>query len=188
MNLIGDRISIVQKEDELRMVILSERNKFKNKLLLLWLILWTLSGICVVLFFLQEQDKNTKLALLVWIAFWAYFEFKIYKAALWRSKGMEVIKLKNGKWLYQRIFNSTKKYSIYKIDFIKDFRIQKPSEASFTDAMNNSYWLIGGEKLAFDYYGKEIKMGLQLSEADAKALYKILQKELKNYLENTAAN
>jgi hypothetical protein len=188
MNLIGERISIVKKDDELKIVILSERDKFKNKLLLLWLILWTLSGICVFIYFLQQQDKNTKLALLVWIAFWAYFEFKIYKAALWRSKGIEVIKIKPEKLLYQRIFNSPKKYLTYKIDFIKDLRMQTPSDASFTDAMNNSYWLIAGEKLVFDYFGKEIKLGLQLSEADAKLLWKLLTKELKNNSEDKDNN
>jgi hypothetical protein len=45
--------------------------------------------------------------------------------------------------------------------------------------MNNSYWMIGGEKLAFDYYGKEIKFALQIEESEAKALLKILKTEIR---------
>ena len=181
MDLISERISTVTKDDCTNIVILSERTKSKTNLLMLWFVLWTLGGLSVFIYFLTVEDRNTKLTLLVWISFWAYFEFRIYKALVWRIKGMEQIRLQKNKLLYKRIFNSKKKYDTYLLDYIKDVRLIATKEAAFAATMSSSYWTVSGEKIAFDYYGKEIKLGLELEEGDAKKLVKLLNKERMKY-------
>lgn len=47
------------------------------------------------------------------------------------------------------------------------------------DVLNSSYWVIAGERIAFDYYGKEIKLALQVDEEEAEGLYKLLKKKIK---------
>ena len=179
MEYIGNRISIKRTETELSIVILSLVNKVKNRFLLLWVILWSLSGLIVLSQYFVMHDANTKTAIIVWMGFWAYFEYKIFHAYLWRKSGKEKIKIRDKKLLYKRDVSGRGKIKTYETDFIKDIRLVDPKEKSFSESLNNSYWVISGEKLAFDYYGKEIKFGFQLDEVDAKALMKVIMKEMK---------
>jgi hypothetical protein len=117
--------------------------------------------------------------LIVWLGFWAYFEFRIFKAFMWRKYGVEKVKLKENKFFYKRDVAGKGKIKVYEFDFIKDIRIVELKENSFADNMNNSYWMVGGEKLAFDYYGKEIKFAMQIEESEAKALMKVIKAEIK---------
>ena len=175
MEYIGKRISIMRKENELSIVILSLGNRTKNIFLGCWLFLWTLCGLIVFSQFFILTDSNSKIAIIVWMGFWTYFEYKIANAFLWRIAGKEKIKMRDNKLFYKRDISGRGKIKIFETDFIKDFRVVEAKENLFFENLNNSYWVIAGEKLTFDYYGKVIKLGIQLNEADAKALLKVIK-------------
>jgi hypothetical protein len=175
MEYIGKRISIKKKEEETSIVILSTADKQKKMLLLVWLLLWTISGIVVISQYPALKDQDTRAAVIVWMGFWAYFEFRMIKVFRWRSKGMEKIKLREGKLFYKRDIRGKGKIHVYQYDFIKELRLIT-SKDGFMESLNNSFWVIAGEKLAFDYYGKEIKFGIQLDDADAKELKRRIEK------------
>lgn len=174
MEYIGDRISIKRTENETSIVILSTADKTKKRLLIAWFALWSICGIIVLTQYFTIIDEQTKAAILVWLGFWAYFEYKTFKAVMWRSFGFEKIRLHERKLFYKKDVRGKGKINVYEFDFIKDLRIVETKENSFFENLNNSYWVIAGEKLTFDYYGKEIKFGIQLNEADAKALQKLI--------------
>lgn len=178
MDYIGKRISVQQKENELSIVILALQDKIKNIFLFLWVFLWTLSGIIIFSQYFLLTDPGTKTVLIVWMGFWAYFEYKIIKAYRWRKFGKEIIKIRDGKFLYKRDVSGKGKIKEYQIDFIKDIRHIEPQENSFFESLNDSYWVISNEKLAFDYYGAEIKFGIQLDESDAKSLLKRIKNRI----------
>lgn len=178
MEYIGKRISIKRTENELSIVILSLTDKLKSRYLFAWLLLWSLSGIIVLSQYFIMPDQNTKTAIIVWMGFWIYFEFKILNAYFWRKSGQEKIKLRDNKLLYKRDVSGRGKIKTYETDYIKDLRIIEPKENSFSESLSSSYWVIAGEKLAFDYYGKEIKFGIQLEESEAKALLKVIKSEI----------
>lgn len=178
MEFIGDRISIKKIENETSIVILSGTDQMKKRLLLLWFSLWTLGGLIVLVEYFIVTDQQTRVAIIVWLGFWGYFEYKIYKALMWRYFGVEKIRLKERKLFYKRDVRGKGKVNVYEFDFMKEFRIVETKENSFFENLNNSYWVIAGEKLAFDYYGKEIKFGLQISDAEAKALHKLINGKL----------
>lgn len=180
MEYIGKRISIKRKEDEISIVIVSSVDKTKNLLLFIWFFLWTLSGIIVLTQYFVLTDPDTKAAIIAWMGFWAYFEYKIFKAFMWRKFGVEKIKMREEKLFYKRDVSGKGKIKVYEFDFIKDLRVIEPKENSFFENLNNSYWVIAGEKLAFDYYGKEITFGLQLEEKDAKELFRVIKSEINN--------
>jgi hypothetical protein len=178
MEYIGKRISIKRSEKEISIIIISFSEKIKNILLFSWLFIWTVSGFLVLSQYFMTTDKDSKVMLMVWLAFWVYFEYRSFKALMWRKYGIEKIKLRENKLFYKREIAGKGKISVFELDFIKDLRIVELKENSFADNMNNAYWAIGGERLAFDYYGKEIKLGLQLKEEEALALHKIIKKEI----------
>ena len=69
MVYIGKRISIKSSENEISIVIISLKEKTKNILLTIYLFLWSISGIIVFSQYLTVSDPNTKLAMLLWMAF-----------------------------------------------------------------------------------------------------------------------
>ncbi len=180
MEYIGKRISIKKKEQELSIVILSPPNKLKLTILFCWLFLWSVSGVIVFTQLFLGYDESTKVFLIVWLGFWAYFEYKIITAYMWRKFGLEKLKLRDDKLMYKRDIAGKGKIKVFEYDFIKDFRIIDKKENSFMDSLNNSFWVIGGERIAFDYYGKEIRLALQVDTDEAKGLYKLLKGKLNN--------
>jgi hypothetical protein len=178
MNFIGEQISIVNSEKESRIVILSLKDKIKNILLFIWLFVWSVCGVIMITQYFATTNPDIKTVIIVWLGFWCYFEFKIAKAHLWRKTGKEIIKIKNGKLIYKKEVSHKGKTTEYDCETIKNLRVIEPKENSFMDTINNSYWVIGGEKLAFDYFGNEIKIGFQLKEEDAKALLKLLKSKI----------
>jgi hypothetical protein len=179
MEFIGKRTSIKKSDTETSIVIVSQSEKIKNILLFSWFFIWTVSGIIVFAQYFRMPDQNSKVMIIVWLGFWAYFEYKIFRAFMWRKFGVEKIKLRENKFFYKRDVAGKGRIKVYEFDFIKDLRIIESKERSFADNMNNSYWMVGGEKLAFDYYGKEIKFGMQLDDDDTKALLKLLRSKIK---------
>src|ERR1043165_8057082 len=178
MEYIGKRISIKKKDNgETSIVILSTTDKVKKTILFIWFVLWSLSGVIIFTQYFMMKDQQTRVAIIVWLGFWAYFEYKSFKAVMWRSAGMEKIKLRERKLYYKRDVGGRGKIQVYKFDFIKDLRILEPKDGFF-EGMNNSYWVIAGEKIAFDYYGKEVKLGIQLEMEDARALHKMIKNNL----------
>lgn len=178
MEYIGKRISIQQKENELSIVILALQDKLKNNLLFLWFFLWSLSGVIIISQYFLLTDPDTKTVLIVWMGFWAYFEYKIFKAYRWRKFGKEIIKIRDGNFSYKRDISGKGKIKTYPIDHIKNLRFLEPQENSFFENLNDSYWVIANEKLAFDHNGAEIKWGIQLDESDAKALLKRIKNKV----------
>lgn len=179
MEYIGEKISVVRKDNEVSIVILASTDKKKLNLLFFWLIAWTVCGLLVVGQYFSLNDPNLKAYIIGWLAFWAYFEYKIVKVYLWRRGGMEKIKLKDKMLYYKREIGGKGKIHVYQYDFIKDLRLIVLGN-NFINTVNNSYWVIGGERLEFEYYGKTIRFGLQLNDKDAKGLLHLIQKELKS--------
>ncbi len=180
MQYIGDRISIKELDGgELSIVIVAFKNKTKNLFLFLWFFAWTISGIIVFTQYFSLTDENTKIAIIVWLGFWAYFEYKIFKAIMWRYYGVEKIKLRDNKLQYKKEVAGKGKIKSFDFDFIKDLKLVPKKEDSFFETVNNSYWSVVGEKISFDYYGKEIKFAMQITEKEAEELLKILKRKLK---------
>src|SRR5437868_6110871 len=97
---IGKRISVLKDDEVASFVILPTDANWKLYLLMAWLLLWTVSGFIVLANYFTLADSNVKLVVIMWMAFWAYFEFKIGKAFLFRKYGKEKIWIKGGKLFY----------------------------------------------------------------------------------------
>jgi len=178
MDYIGEQISFKKLENEWSIVILSLKDKIKNILLVAWLFVWSVCGVIMFTQYFATTNPDIKTVIIDCIGFWCYFEYKIAKAHLWRKYGKEIIRIKNGKFIYKKDVSGKGKTTAYDCEAIKDLRAIEPNENSFIESLNNSYWVIGGEKLAFDYFGNEIKFGFQLKDEDAKTLLKIIQKAI----------
>ena len=175
MEYIGNRISVIKNEKELSVVVLSYKDSTKQWLLTCWLLGWTACGMIFLSQFFGMQNENTKIGILVMLAFWAYFEFMGIKAFMWRKFGKEKIKIKEGKLFVKRDIRGHGKKESFGIEFIKDIRLCEQNEKNFWWFMSRSYWTLAGETIAFDYYGREKRMAMELDLKEAKELLKLIK-------------
>jgi hypothetical protein len=170
MKVIGKRISILKKDNLLSIVILPTGDKRKLGFLFLWLMAWTICGLIVMASYFQLKEANAKLYLIIYLSFWAYFEFNIARTYLWKRFGKEKLWVKEGILHYQREVNQKGKIKEFNLDLISRFRIVELSQAKFSDTINQSFWVKGGERLEFDSQSQLIRLGMQLTDEEARVI------------------
>jgi hypothetical protein len=179
MQKIGDRISILEKNNVFSVVIYGQYERWKTIAMLLWLFAWSVCGIIFLTYFFFLQDKQAKIYFIVLLSFWAYFEYRIAKALMWRRSGKEKLWIKDGVLHYQREVGGRGKTNTYQLETIQDLRMEEIKPTSWIENINDSFWVISGERLVFNHYGKAIRFALQLQENEAKQLLKLLKTKLK---------
>ncbi len=75
IEVIGKRISTLKADGVSSFVIIPTASNWKLNLLFAWLFVWTLSGCIVIGNYFALTNTNTKLVVIMWLGFWAYFEF-----------------------------------------------------------------------------------------------------------------
>ncbi len=175
MKIISDRISLIKKDDLLSIVILPTTDKKKLGLLFLWLMAWTVCGVIVFVNYFTLTDKNSKLFVIVYLSFWAYYEFKIARAFTWKKWGKEKLWIKGNILHYQREVRNKGKIHEYNCELINDLKIIEVSDTNFSFVMGQSFWIKGGERIEMQYQSKTIGVGMQIKTEDAKILLKEIQ-------------
>jgi len=180
IQLISKRSSVLIKDGVFSLVILPTEDKKKTNLLFLWLLAWTISGVIVIgNYFTITQDK-AKLLLIIWIAFWAYFEFKIIRVFMWKRFGKEKLWIKNGLLLYKEDINGRGKTKEFDLNLISNLELIALTNGSIADTFSQTFWVKGGERIQFTCQSKVIKFGMQLADYEAKKIISTLNKYLKN--------
>lgn len=178
MKVISDRISILKTSELLSVVILPAADKKKLTLMLLWLMAWTTCGIIVFANYFRLTDQNSKLFVIIYLSFWAYYEYKISRAFIWRKFGKEKIWVKDSILNYQREINGRGKVNQYELQLINDLKPVDIKPGSFSDLMEQSFWIKGGEKLEIWYQSKVIRFGMQLNEKETALVLKDLSQAI----------
>jgi hypothetical protein len=176
---IGKRISVYREEDVASFVIMPTDSNWKLYLLFGWLFLWTVSGFIVAANYFTMTNANLKLVIIMWLGFWAYFEFKIGKAFLFRKFGKEKIWVKGDKLFYWRDIVGRGKKLQFEKDLVKDMAVIEKDKKDFFASMNESFWVIGGESIMFDYGSKTYRIGIQLPADEARELVRQVKHAIK---------
>ncbi len=182
MKVIGERISILKKEKLLSIVILPTTDKKKLAVMFLWLLAWSVCGIIVFASYFKLQDRDSKLFVLIYLSFWAYFEYNIVRTFIWKKFGREKLWLKDGILHYQREINMKGKTREYNFELISPLSLIALNETSFVDSFYQSFWVKGGERLEFTSQGKTIRLGMQISDEEARTVLN----EVNNFIRTAA--
>lgn len=172
MKVIGERISILKKEKLLSVVILPTTDKNKLRLLLLWLLAWTVCGIIVFANYFKITDYNSKLFIIIYLSFWFYFEFNIMRAFIWKKFGKEKLWIQDGVLHYQREINKKGKIEEFNLDLISKLQLVELKPTRFSDIVNQSFWVKGGERLEFASQARVVRLGMQITDAEALSVLK----------------
>ncbi len=180
IQVIGKRSSVLIKDQVFSLVILPTEDKKKVNLLFLWLMAWSVSGIIVLANYFKLTNDSAKMMIIVWLAFWAYFEFKIIRVYMWKRFGKEKLWIKNGVLLYQQDINGKGKIKEFDLNLISDFDIIPLTTGSIADTFSQTFWVKGGERIEFSCQSKLIKFGMQLNDDDANKIINALHKFIKH--------
>jgi hypothetical protein len=179
MDIISERISILKKEGLLSIVILPTTDKKKLALMFFWLLAWTVCGIIVIANYFNVQSRDAKLFIIVYLSFWAYFEFSILRAYIWKRFGREKLWISKGILHYQREIYSKGKVREYNLDLVSPVSLIEIRPNSFFDSLSQSFWVKGGERLEFSAMAKTHRLGMQLKDEEARTVMQAVNGFLK---------
>lgn len=183
MKWIGNRISYVDQEAKTTIIITPEQPGFIKALLGAWFFMWLTIGITITWsFFHFIYTQQQKLILFVFMAFWVYYAIRVGRSFLWSVYGREYIRIDK---IGMSLKTSVKKYGKsrqYLLENIKKIDVYVPPNNSFQTAWENSPWIRGGERINFEYMGKNIRFGRKLNEQEAKLLFQLITKRIEDHL------
>ncbi len=176
---IGKRSSILIKDQVFSLVILPTDDKKKVNLMFLWLLAWSVSGVIVIANYFTLTQESAKLFIIIWLGFWAYFEFQIVRVYMWKRFGKEKLWIKNGSLFYQQDINGKGKIKEYDANLVSNFELVELTKGSIADTFSQTFWVKGGERIEFTCQSNKIRFGMQLEDDDAKKIISALKKFLK---------
>ncbi|MFN4853289.1 MAG: hypothetical protein ACK5JC_02590 [Bacteroidota bacterium] len=182
----SQRIRIEKEDDRYVITILPLHDSAKSRMMLIWLILWLVCGAVVLYEMFGNHSREEKMVLLVYLAFWCYFAYRISRVYRWRQSGREEISIKDqtisiGKFTAGRGFVND-----YHLQSIGKPEIAEINPTSFAAVFAQSYWMEGNEGLFFLTNTKQrVGFGLQLSNTEQQVLLKEINRLIKSSLSST---
>ena len=170
-----ERITIDQEKDKLSVTIKAFREDNKQKMLMLWIVLFSICGLAIFSQFFEAYDPGTKVFFGVYIAFWLFFEFKVIYAYRWRTYGLEYITIEQEEVLLTKQIGKRGVTQKYSRSDIRNLRLFENSDTGFFKSMNDSYWNINKYTLVFDVHNRFVPFGIDLTKKQATDLLKLVQ-------------
>ncbi|MFT6718046.1 MAG: hypothetical protein ACJAY8_000434 [Sphingobacteriales bacterium] len=178
LKYLSSRVSVKEGVDRFSMVITNSILKWKVHLLQFWMVSWGFCGLVFMYFLSQDGEREFKLGLVIMLVFWALFMFKSIRVYRWRTVGYEKIALENGVLHMGRYFGKRGLPKSIELSNVTDCGRTQLTETSFAGFFQNSFWVIGGEKLMIRALGKDHIFGCQLNEKEQDQVLKVLTKAL----------
>ena len=175
---ISKRASFVKNEKELSIVISSAADRSKARNIGIILTLWLIGGIVIGVNYFNIEDKNTKMFILVYLAFWFYFSYVIGKAFMWQWNGKDLIKVRDGKLIYKKDVSGRGFVIDYPLEKMKNLRKYGEKTPGWVKRIGGDYWSVDCDSIAFDYEGKEIPLCYMLDEKEQSTILKLLKEAM----------
>ena len=170
------RISQEKREEGILIKIKAFRDESKQKNLTIWLVFWTFCGIAIGSQLFVKGDDELRAFVFVYLAFWGYFEYVVIKAFKWRKSGEEQFLISEENFHYGRTYNNRGFLKPHRKDLVNAIKVIDEEIGAFAKVFGSSYWVVGGERLAFTVSGKVIPFGMQLTDKEVKQLKENLNK------------
>lgn len=178
---IGQRISIAEHSDAITIAISANIPPSQQIALEAWFGAWLgLGGLMTYGAYSSSGDE--RMYLLVSLAFWAFFFVRILKVILWRRMGSEIIRISTKEMMIKDAFKTKGKERFYFLESIGKLEAVERNETSFFGSLDQSFWILGGDNIHFNYKSKTHVLGKQLSKSDAMQLSNYLNKSIARYL------
>ena len=179
MEFISERVSVERQADGLSVVISARLPRAKEALLIAWFLAWLACGIYIAMETARMPTGRMRSFFFAFMAFWIWFALRIGRVVLWRLKGFELWRLKDGVLTIKDSIFGYGRANEYFVENIQRFGPITVEETSWKWQLNDSFWVIGGERLGFEHVGKKVVMGKGLTSEEAERAARLLERALK---------
>ena len=173
---MGDRVTIQAGDDKLEIAIKAFYDDKKQKMLLLWIILFSLCGLAILSQFFEDYDAGTKVFFGVYVAFWLFFEFKVIYAYRWRKYGEEKIIIENNQLILLKTIGKRGVTQRFEIEDIRGVDFYRDKNGGFIKSMNSSYWNINKYHLMIELENSVVPFAIDIEHKEAKKILNQLRK------------
>lgn len=195
INWIGDRISVQDLNGVTTIVINPLRVWWKEILLTIWVAGFTFVGLVMLYMFFtdfaglnygidptEEQVRNQVIYTVVFLSFWAYFEYKILKALLWYRFGKELIRIDKDGFTLKKSYLAYGKANRYFFENMKEFQQRIEPPTSFSNFFENAYWAMGSDAIVFNHHKKVITFARRVDAKSARLLVRLIDDRIKKQI------
>lgn len=187
MKWIGNRISFNEEKDIATFVIYPEKKGINISLMGAWCAMWlTIGAVMTWAFFTLNFSETEQIITVVFMTFWFYYAQKVGRSFLWMLWGKEMIKINQTELIYKKAIKSYGKAIPYFHENIHKIRMSVPKENSIQTVWESSPWVVGGERIEFDYMGKVIRLGRKIDEKEAKMVFQMITKRVDAHVRKAA--
>jgi hypothetical protein len=179
MEFVSERVSIERKGEQLSMVISPRLSRMQEALLVAWNVAWWICGVFILVELFRMPAGSQRSFVIAFMAFWLWFAFRIGRVMLWRLKGFELLRLKDGRFTIKDSILGYGRANDYFLENIQRFGALSIDESSWTWQLNDSFWVMGAERLGFEHLGRKVVFGKGLTHDEAQRLMTIIEAALR---------
>lgn len=185
MEFISERVSVERQADGLSVVISARLPRGKEALLIAWFLAWLMCGTFIAKEVIQLPQSQMRSFFFAFLAFWVWFVLRIGRVVLWRLKGFELWRLKGGVLTIKDSIFGYGRANDYFVANIQRFGPIVVDETSWKWQLNDSFWVMGGERVGFEHVGKKVVIGKGLTREEGERAAQVLSRALKGERKKT---
>ncbi len=178
---IGKRISVLRSKDDIVITISQQVERWQESLLLAWLLAWAFCGGVFIMYSFIAKEFSERMFFIICVGAWLFFFIRLVKVFLWRRGGREIIRISKGKVSLINAYWKKGKPEVFSMQHIFKLGLIKNEPTSFFAFLDNSFWIIGGDRIGFNYSGEKIRFGKQLSVKDSDLLVRVIESGIKEF-------
>ena len=182
VKLLSEKVSYSNENGRLQILILGKIERWKESLIMGWLLAWFFCGAVVINEFIKSDDRDMKMMLFIFLIFWAYYLWRVIRVFIYRRGGNELIRIQDGVMWLKKSFFTYGKSKQYNLNQMVDFKAIELKKTSMIYNYENGWWVLGGEKLGFTYNGSFVKFAMQIDDKVRDKLIKLIEKEISKSL------
>ncbi|GAB4375721.1 MAG: hypothetical protein Kow0075_02270 [Salibacteraceae bacterium] len=180
----GGEVTIDDTDEGVVIAVKPVWKPWQRAAIVVWIVVWVLCGLIALYGMMAEGNRDTWLVLITFAIFWVYFLYHALRAWVWQRYGREYIRVGNETLDYKRSWGGYGKVVSYYYDNIKELQMIVANTRSFSQAYQETFWTIGGERIGFRYFGKPVAMAMKISETDARKTLRLIESALRKHRKN----
>ena len=178
---IGKRIRVLREKEAIQIEINQKIERWQEAMLFIWITAWTFCGGVFLYYAFNASSQSEQIFFIISSSLWLFFFIRITKVFLWRLIGLEIIRISKEGVSIRNAFGSWGKQELFQHHNIFKPGLIKRDPTSFLAFLDDSFWIIGGERVGFSYSGRRVQLGKQLTVHDAELLLRVMESAMREY-------
>jgi hypothetical protein len=177
---IGKRIKVTRSKEAITVEISQSIERWQEAMLFTWLIAWACCGSVFLYYAFSAAARSEQIFFIIASSLWLFFFVRILKVLMWRRMGKEILRLERGQMTLKNAIGKRGKQETFSYANVFKLGLIKRDPTSFLAFLDDSFWIIGGERVGFSYSGQKVRIGKQLQVKDAELLIRVIESAMRD--------